>query len=89
MMIADLGSVISILALGTLIIISPFLLSTLLTSRKPMGTGRRIPSDGTSDEQNQTINKISLSNIEEEQEFDGSLIKRLAKIIEVLPSLEA
>ncbi len=87
-MITDLGSVISILALGTLIIISPFLLSTLLTSRK-LGNSRRIPSDSTSDKQNQTINEISLSNIEEEQEFDRYLIKRLAKIIEVLPSLEA
>jgi hypothetical protein len=88
MMIVDLGSVISILVLVAFIIISPFLLSTLLASRKPIGIGDRIPSHGTSDKQNQTINEIILSNIEEEQEFDGNLIKRLAKIIEVLPSLE-
>jgi hypothetical protein len=89
MMIADLGSVISILALGALIIILPFLLHTFLSSRKPIRMGRRIPSDGTSNKQSQTMNEVSLSNIEEDQEFDGSLIKRLAKIIEVLPSLEA
>jgi len=31
---------------------------------------------------------IPLGNIEEEQEFDGAVVRRLAKVIDVLPSLE-
>jgi hypothetical protein len=31
---------------------------------------------------------IPIVNIEDEQKFDGSLIQTMAKIVEVLPSLE-
>jgi hypothetical protein len=31
---------------------------------------------------------IPLGNIEEEQEFDGAVVRQLAKVIDILPSLE-
>jgi len=31
---------------------------------------------------------VSIANIEDEQKFDGSLIQKMAKIVDVLPSLE-
>lgn len=57
---------------------------TLLKSDKPSASGSEAdPADVVSS------GSLSLENMEEEQQYDGALVKRVAKAIEALPSLES
>ena len=87
-MIPNLTSIIAILILGIPILILIMLLPALLELKKPKDGGPRMILDNISEVQIQIMRMIPIASIEDEQKFDSALIQSLAKIIEVLPSLE-
>lgn len=87
-MIPNLTSIINILILGTPVLILIMLLPAILELKKPKDGGPRMIMNDASEAQIQTMRMITIVNIEAEQKFDSDLIRSLAKIIEVLPSLE-
>ena len=87
-MIPNLTSIIAILILGTTTLILIMLLPALLELKKPKDGGPRMILDNISEVQIQIMRMIPIASIEDEQKFDSALIQPLAKIIEVLPSLE-
>ena len=86
-MIPNLAETIIIIAATPALILLMFL-PAFLELKKPKDWGpRMIPME------NSAINLfmtrfVSIANIEDEQKFDGSLIQKMAKIVDVLPSLE-
>jgi hypothetical protein len=86
-MISNLTLIIIILAVGTPILILIMLLPVLLELKKPKDAGPRLIMDNISEVQIQ-MRAVSIASMEEEQKFDSALIRMLAKIIEVLPSME-
>ena len=86
-MIPNLTQTILILALGTPLLILIMFLPALLEVRKPKDCGPRMIMDKVPEFHVQP-RVVVISNIEEEMKFEHSLIPRLLKIIEVLPSLE-
>ena len=88
MMISILTSIITVLVLGTPILILIMLLPALLELRKPKDAGPRMIMDNISEVLVQTVRMLPIANIENEQKFDVTLIQTIAKIIEVLPSLD-
>ena len=87
-MLPNLNLIIAILILGIPILILIMLLPPLLELKKPKDGGPRMIMDNISEVQIQIMRMIPIASIEDEQKFDSSLIQPLAKIIEVLPSLE-
>ena len=87
-MIPNLTSIIAILILGIPILILIMLLPALLELKKPKDGGPRMILDNISEVQIQIMRMIPIASIEDEQKFESALIQTLAKIIEVLPSLE-
>jgi hypothetical protein len=87
-MIANLTSIIAILILGIPILILIMLLPALLELKKPKDGGPRLILDNISEVQIQIMRMIPIASIEDDQKFESALIQPLAKIIEVLPSLE-
>jgi len=87
-MIPNLTSMIAILILGIPILILIMFLPALLELKKPKDGGPRLITDNISEVQIQIMRMIPITSIEDEQKFDSALIQPLAKIIEVLPSLE-
>jgi hypothetical protein len=87
-MIPNLTSIIIILILGTPILILIMLLPPLLELKKPKDGGPRLITDNISEVQIQIMRMIPIASIEDGQKFDSALIQPLAKIIEILPSLE-
>ena len=87
-MIPNLTSIITMLILGTPILILIMLLPGLVELKKPKDAGPRMIMDNVSEVPIHIMRVIPLANIEEEQNFDSALIQALAKIIGVLPSLE-
>ena len=86
-MIPNLAEIIVIIAATPALILLMFL-PAFVELKKPKDCGpRMIPME------NSAINIfmtrfVSIANIEDEQKFDGSLIQKMAKIVDVLPSLE-
>ena len=87
-MIPNLTSIITMLILGTPILILIMLLPVLVELKKPKDAGPRMIMDNVSEVPIPIMRVIPIANIEEEQNFDSTLIQTLAKIIGVLPSLE-
>jgi hypothetical protein len=87
-MVPNLTSIIAILILGTTTAITIMFLPAILELRKPKDGGPRLIMDSLSGVQMQILGIIPIASLEEEQKFDVSFIRGLAKIIEVLPSLE-
>jgi len=87
-MIPNLTSIIIILTVATPILIFIMFLPALLELKKPKDGGPRMIMDNIPEVHMHIIHIIPIANIEEEQKFDISLIQTIAKIIEVLPSLE-
>ena len=87
-MIPNLTSIITMLILGTPILILIMLLPVLVELKKPKDAGPRMIMDNVSEVPISFMRVIPLANIEEEQKFDSTLIQTLAKIIGALPSLE-
>jgi len=87
-MIPNLTSIIIILIVATPILIFIMFLPALLELKKPKDRGPRMIM-GSIPEVNMCImHVIPITNIEDEQKFDSSLIQTMAKILEVLPTLE-
>ena len=59
-----------------------FLFPTYLKVEKPAG-------ETVCDAESSSSNEVPLENIEESQQFETDLVKRVAKVIEDLPSLES
>ena len=89
MMLPNLALIIAILILGIPILILIMLLPPLLELKKPKDGGPRMIMDSISEVQIQIMRMIPIASIEDEQKFDSALIQPLAKIIEVLPGLDA
>jgi len=87
-MIPNLTSILTVLILGTPILILIMLLPVLIELKKPKDAGPRMIMGNISEVPIQMMRVIPLANIEGEQNFDSALIQALAKIIGALPSLE-
>jgi hypothetical protein len=87
-MIPNLTSILTVLMLGTPILILIMLLPVLIELKKPKDAGPRMIMGNISEVPIQMMRVIPLANIEESQNFDSALIQALAKIIGALPSLE-
>jgi hypothetical protein len=87
-MIPNLTSILTVLMLGTPILILIMLLPVLVELKKPKDAGPRMIMGNISEVPIQMMRMIPLANIEEKQNFDSALIQALAKIIGALPSLE-
>jgi hypothetical protein len=87
-MIPNLTSILTVLMLGTPILILIMLLPVLVEIKKPKDAGPRMIMGNISEVPIQMMRMIPLANIEEKQNFDSALIQALAKIIGALPSLE-
>ena len=86
-MIPNLNQTILIIVLGTPLLLLIMTMPALMELRKPKDSGpRRIMERLPSFYVQSSV--ASLANIEEETNFESSLLPRLAKIIEILPSLE-
>jgi len=84
-MIPNLTAIIVILVTTPALILIMFL-PALIELKKPRDSGPRII---TAESLDALITRfIPIANIEDEQKFDNSLIQAIAKIVEVLPSLE-
>ena len=80
-------SMIALLLLGTPLLIFIMLLPALIELKKPKDRGPRLIMDSIPGMQILVVS-LPIANIEEDQKFDLYLLRPLAKIIEVLPSLE-
>jgi len=80
-------SMIALLLLGTPLLIFIMLLPALVELKKPKDRGPRLIMDSIPEMQILVVS-LPIANIEEDQKFDLYLLRPLAKIIEVLPSLE-
>jgi len=87
-MIPNLTSMIIILIVATPILIFIMFLPALLELKKPKDRGPRMIMGSIPEVKTRTVHVIRIVNIEKEQKFDISLIRTMAKIIEVLPNLE-
>ena len=86
-MIPNLTQTILILVLGTPLLILIVFLPALIELRKPKDCGPRMIL-GKMPEFYVQPRVVAIANIEEEIKFECSLLPRLLKVIEVLPSLE-
>jgi len=87
-MIPNLTSIIIILIVATPILILIMFLPAFLELKKPKDRGPRMIMGSIPEVKTRTVHVIHVANIEKEQKFDISLIRTMAKIIEVLPNLE-
>ena len=88
-MIQNLSSITAILALGIPVLILFMLLPAILELKKPKDKGPRMIMDDISEAQIQIMRTTPIINIESEQKFDSAVTQPLAKIMSVLPNLEA
>jgi len=87
-MIPTLTQTLLILILGTPPLILIMFLPALIELKKPKDCGPRMIMENVPDLHLQPRFIFAIPNIEEEIKFEHSLLPRLTKIIEVLPSLE-
>ena len=87
-MIPNLISAIILIVLGTPALIIVVFLPALLELRRPRDRGPRIIMEDVHVGIVGLLSVATIFNIEEEHRFDRSLLPRLLKVIEVLPSLE-
>jgi hypothetical protein len=87
-MIPNLTVIIIILVTTPMLILLMFL-PAFIELKKPKDRGPRLITTGISEVNLFMANFSPLANIENEQRYDGSLNQTIAKVIAVLPSLEA
>ena len=87
-MIPNLTAVIAILLVTAPILILIMFLPAFLELKKPKDDGPRMIMGSIPEVNMRITHLIPITNIEDEQKFDSSLIQTMAKSIEVLPSLE-
>jgi len=76
------------LILGVSTFIFIMLLPALLELKRPKDAGPRAIMENASAIQFQIRESILMVDVEEEQRFDQALVKKIADVIAVLPSLE-
>lgn len=86
-MIPNLTTIILMIATTPVLILMMFL-PAFIEMKKPKDTGPRMISMANSGTLFVT-RFLHIANMEDEQNFDNSLIQRTAQIVDVLPSLEA
>ena len=78
------------LCFGVLIFIFIMLLPALLELKKPKDAGPRMMlNDVPVLQQLQIVQKIPITNMEEDLGFDQMAVKKIANVIAMLPNLEA
>jgi len=87
-MIQNLTSIIAMLIVTTPILILIMFLPALLELKKPKDGGPRMIMGAIPGVNMRLVRVIPFVNMEDEQKFDRALIQTLARIIEILPSLE-
>ena len=87
-MIPNLTVIIIILVTTPMLILLMFL-PAFIELKKPKDRGPRLITVEVSEVNLFMANFSPLANIEDEQRYDGSLSQTIAKVIAVLPSLEA
>jgi len=86
-MILNLSAIIVIIT-ATLALIIIMFLPAFLELKRPKDAGPRMIMGGIPELKVHMTRFIQITNMEDEQRFDSSLIQTMAKIIAVLPSLE-
>ena len=86
-MIPNLTAII-IITITTIALILIMFLPAFIELKRPKDGGPRMITTEIPEINMLTTRFILIANIEDEQKFDSSLIQTMAKIIEVLPSLE-
>jgi len=87
-MIPNLTAVIAILLVTAPVLILIMFLPAFLELKKPKDDGPRMIMGSIPEVNMRITHLIPITNIEDEQKFDSSLIQTMAKILEVLPTLE-
>jgi hypothetical protein len=87
-MIPNLTAIIAILLVTAPILILIMFLPAFLELKKPKDDGPRMIMGSIPEVNMRITHLIPITNIEDEQKFDSSLIQTMAKILEVLPTLE-
>lgn len=79
-----------LLIVGTPMLIFALLLPTIIELKKPKDKGPRVIMAEFPESQAQTLcfPRLNMIGVDEEHNFDRSVIQSIAGIIEVLPSLE-
>jgi hypothetical protein len=89
-MIPNLTAIILLIVATPMLILAVFL-PTIIELKKPKDRGPRVIMAEFPEAQahrSRIIPTLSIISVEEEQKFDRSLIQSIARVIEVLPSLE-
>ena len=86
-MIPNLTEIIIIIAATPTLILLMFL-PAFIELKKPKDKGPRIITLEKTETNNDITHFIYITNIEDNQKFDSSLIQTMAKIVDFLPSLE-
>ncbi len=87
-MIPNLTSIIAIMIVATPLLVFIMFLPALVELKKPKDGGPRRIMECLPEVQAHVRFFICLANIEEEQNFNSSLVQTIAKITRVLPNLE-
>ncbi len=88
-MIPNLTPIIAMLTISIPALIVIMLLPAILELKKPKDKGPRMIMDNVSEMQIKTMHMKPIVAIENEQKVDSAITQQLAKIIAVLPNLEA
>jgi hypothetical protein len=88
-MIQNLTPIIAVLTFVIPVLIFIMLLPAIHELKKPKDKGPRIIMDDIPVTEIQIMHMAPLVNIESEQKFDSAITQQLAKIMAVLPNLEA
>jgi hypothetical protein len=86
-MLPNLALTFVIISLGVSIFIIIMLLPAFLELKKPKDAGPRMIKDYTFTA-NLVTKEILIVNLEEKQEFDQTLVKKIVDVINALPNLE-
>ena len=88
-MIPNLTSIIILLIVTTPLLIFITFLPAFLELKKPKDGGPRMIMENVPEVKTYSMYSIQIEDIEKEQKFEVSLLPTIAKIIEVLPNLDA
>jgi hypothetical protein len=88
-MILDLSSVFAIVVLGTPILLLIMFLPTVLELKKPRDAGPRLIMGNILGVATQVVQIPLLINIEEDHEYNATLIPAIGSILNFLPKLDA
>ena len=88
-MIQNLTPIIAVLTFVLPVLIFVMLLPSIHELKKPKDNGPRMIMDNVPVTEIQIMHMTPIVNIESEQKFDAAVTQQLAKIMVILPNLEA